>query len=401
MKKSWKKITSGIIILGILILTHPFSARASFSYYSPVTVQAAQVPSTQTNFPMLVSYTDTRLKTVGNGGHVQNANGYDIRPYSDTALTSALTYQLEYYNASTGQVVMWVKIASLANGSVVYLGYGDASISTDGSSSSTWDASSQAIYHLAESTGSNNLDSTSNGYTLTPANSPTQGTGQIDGSLAFNGTNQYTVQASAATIVNPASTDFTISTWLNATTFDEDGGARARRVIFFNIDGTNIFTLGTDNTVGGGNNLLLKVKTAGGGDQIYRYTTGGLSTNTWYHVAVTWNHNTFSPTFYLNGASAGLTTCGGCLGDGSADNKLYLAERSDGVAQFPGSLDETEIANTIRSADWITTEYNNQSAPTTFAVLGTEVPNSSNPTPVPIITMNNANVILINDKMIF
>ncbi len=35
------------------------------------------------------------------------------------------------------------------------------------------------------------------------------------------------------------------------------------------------------------------------------------------------------------------------------------------------------MASVARSADWITTEYNNQSAPGTFETLGTEVPVSA------------------------
>src|SRR5262245_20236244 len=42
-----------------------------------MTVNHALVPSTQSNFAVLVSVTDPALKTVSNGGHVANANGYD------------------------------------------------------------------------------------------------------------------------------------------------------------------------------------------------------------------------------------------------------------------------------------------------------------------------------------
>src|ERR1043166_9148404 len=122
----------------------------AFSFYSPVTVQSGQVPSTQTNFPMLVSYTDNRLKSVANGGHCQTP--FDIRPYSDSSLTTALTFESVFYSASTGQVEMWVKIPSIADGSIVYLAYGDASLSSDGSSSSTWDSHFKGVWHLPNGT---------------------------------------------------------------------------------------------------------------------------------------------------------------------------------------------------------------------------------------------------------
>ena len=161
----------------------------AFGYYSPVTVNAAQVPSAQTNFPMLVSYTDARLKTVGNGGHVQNANGYDIRPY-DGIGGSAMTFELERYNASTGEVIMWVLVPSCDVGSIVYLYYGDATISTNGSSTSTWDSNFKRVLHLPNGTTLGALDSTSNADNGT-ITTPTAATGQIDGGGLFNSTTDY------------------------------------------------------------------------------------------------------------------------------------------------------------------------------------------------------------------
>jgi hypothetical protein len=52
-----------------------------------MTVNHALVPSTQTNFTVSVSVTDPALKTVANGGHVANANGYDIGFYADSGTT--------------------------------------------------------------------------------------------------------------------------------------------------------------------------------------------------------------------------------------------------------------------------------------------------------------------------
>ncbi len=39
---------------------------------------------------------------------------------------------------------------------------------------------------------------------------------------------------------------------------------------------------------------------------------------------------------------------------------------------FNGLIDEARIASVARSADWLNTEYNNQSAPGTFETLGSE-----------------------------
>src|SRR5204863_1636661 len=46
-----------------------------------MTIDHTKVPSTQSNFTVLVNVTDPALKTIVNGGHVANANGYDIGFY--------------------------------------------------------------------------------------------------------------------------------------------------------------------------------------------------------------------------------------------------------------------------------------------------------------------------------
>jgi hypothetical protein len=40
---------------------------------------------------------------------------------------------------------------------------------------------------------------------------------------------------------------------------------------------------------------------------------------------------------------------------------------------YDGLLDEVRISTTVRSADWVATEYNNQSSPSTFYTVGAAV----------------------------
>ena len=43
---------------------------------------------------------------------------------------------------------------------------------------------------------------------------------------------------------------------------------------------------------------------------------------------------------------------------------------------FVGSLDEIRVSKTVRSANWLTTEYNNQKPSSTFLTVGSEVASS-------------------------
>ena len=58
-----------------------------------MTVNHNFVPSTQSNFTVLVSVTDATLRTISNGGHVANANGYDIGFYTDSSGSTKLKWE--------------------------------------------------------------------------------------------------------------------------------------------------------------------------------------------------------------------------------------------------------------------------------------------------------------------
>ena len=104
----------------------------AFNFYKSCTIQTGKVPSSQSSFPALLPFisSDANLKTVGNGGHVQNANGFDIRPFSDSGLSVPLTYQLVSYDATLGIFEMWVNMTAV-DGGIVYVGYGNSSLTTD------------------------------------------------------------------------------------------------------------------------------------------------------------------------------------------------------------------------------------------------------------------------------
>src|SRR5207237_9061487 len=80
-----------------------------------MTLDHTKVPSTQSNITALVSGTDPALKTVANGGHVANANGYDIGFYADSGGTIKLKWEVEKYDGTNGNLIAWVKIPSVSS----------------------------------------------------------------------------------------------------------------------------------------------------------------------------------------------------------------------------------------------------------------------------------------------
>ena len=341
----------------IVLLLSAQSIFAGQLYYSPISINAAQVPSTQTDFPVLVSQTDARFKSTGNGGHVANSSGFDIRPYSDTGLTSALSYELERYNASTGEVVMWVKVGSLSSSTTpIYLGYGDTTLTTDGSSTTTWSNSFVDVYHVKDGTTLSvaSATGTHNGTN----HSATAAAGKVDGGSGHVSASSQYIDTSDIT----TGTQVTISAWVNSTTLP----AAYNAAVYKNSSNSDA------------NGLLVKsngkvawvlVATS----QFFLDGTGShtLSNGTWYFLVMAYD-STNGLKCYVDGASDVTAAANGNWN--SAGNLPWQMGRDPANSRFwNGSLDEVRHSSVARSANWITTEYNNQSAPGTFETLGTEV----------------------------
>ncbi len=330
----------------------------AFSYYSPITINNGQVPSTQTDFPVLISLTDARLKTVSNGGHVNNSGGFDIRPYSDATITTAITgYELVYYNGSTGTIEMWVKRSSVADGLITYLAYGDAGLNSDASSTTTWSNGFVGVSHLKDGTTLSVTDST--GINTSTNHGATAVTGKIDGGGGFASASSQYIDAF---LNSPAVSAVTLSIWVNATSFPNAYNA----------------PIGVAST---SDEWIILVKSTGKLGVFFRATTllsydgtgtNTLSTGTWYYLTSTYSSAT-GLISYVNASVDATVAANGALNTGGTHTCAIGQDLQTAGRFWNGALDEGRVANVARTADWITTEYNNQNAPGTFQTLGAEV----------------------------
>lgn len=337
----------------LLLFLFAQSALGAFTYKRTVTFDHTKCGSANsTNFVALISVTDANLKTIGNGGHVQSSSGFDIRPYSDSGLSTALSFELDKYVAATGQLIMWVKIPTMSASvdTVIYLAYGDSSATSDGSdAASTWSASYQAVYHFGDGTTLSTSDSLA-AHNGTNTGS-TAATGQVNGGVAMDGNFHYITLATPASF--PITTSFTVSTWtkLAATT------------------GNSWYPIQWGDAVEA-NSLIAD---GGNGGWHYGFTTAGdtfvvgLDTN-WNRVSLVFNGTTCIG--YKNGVQQSSDARSPATP--SAQQARIGIRYDAGNLGWNGSLDELTISNTARNADWILTEFNNQNNPGTFETLGTE-----------------------------
>ena len=340
----------------------------AFGYKRTVTVDYTKVPTaTKTDFTILVSVTDNGLRTVANGGHVTSATGYDIYFYSDEALTTRIPAEREAYTATTGALIAWVKVASLSHtaDTVVYMAYGDSGISTDPNADATygaeaaWDSNTHGTWHLPDGSTLAALDSTSNNNDGT-ISGPTAATGKIGGAATFDGGTSRRIDAGTSSTLD-AATQFSLSAWINWT---------ATGNIY--IVGKNQSTTRPYNyQIQWASSVLYCSMATSTTDYDLNYSFIP-TTGVWYHVVC--NYDGANHRLYVDGTQR-ATAARATLTLATGTSRTFLmGGRAGGTTSFNGLLDEVKIATVGRTADWITTEYNNQSDPGAFLALGTETP---------------------------
>jgi hypothetical protein len=378
IKSQWKPLINfrKYFAFGIFLLCFalPLSAHAAaWQNYRAITVTSDTniASGTQPNFPMLVNIpSSSYLQLIGTGGKVNNASGYDIIFSSSNSCGSPLSFEREKYNATTGQLVAWVKVPSLAASSVIYLCYGNTGISADQSSpSSVWDSNYKEVQHLSDNAANTTvLDSTSNAHNgVNAANTSTKTTtsAQIPNALTFNGTNDF-IDDSTSSDFDVTTGDMTIEMWVYRTAFSGDGG---KEILDRHAsDNSSGYSIGDWD-----NNGTLVYNYIDPSTRSYNVLSSTiLSTNTWYHLVVTQHAAVTS--LYINGAlDRTFTNPNGATGIGGSSTKhLYLMQTQAGGGRAPGRLDEFRFSTFLRPTSWILTEYNNQNNPGTFYSIGSE-----------------------------
>ncbi len=342
---------------------------SGYSYCRIITIDHTKVGpvnnTDQTNFPLLFSGTYSYLATVANGGYVQNANGYDINFTSDSGGTTFLSYERELYTTS-GAVALWVKIPTLSHTSdtTIYLHYGNAGATDPTNKTAVWDTNYKGVWHLAESgngtageykdsTNTNNLT----GGNGTAAKVPTRTTGEIGYGQQFNTASNKFINNNAVTGLPNLSASQTVSTWYYIAT---NPGSEE---MLIDLQYDNSDTKGNQTEfAGAAGNLMCESNAT---PAYIVHVSSNPAQATWHMVTWTWDGATNR--LYVDGTQTATTATSP---QSAAVNYLilgnYWLSGAIGSTPFGGILDEVEISNAARSADWIKTQYNNQSSPGTF-----------------------------------
>jgi len=337
-----------------------FTVLSIFSYSRTITIDHTKVPNTdQTNFPLLFSGTYSDLATTTNGGAVTNSNGYDIIFTSDPYGTNILPFEQESYNPTTGAVIYWIQVPTVSHTSdtVIYLFYGNSSIAANQSNKNgVWDSNYLGVWHLDETSG-HQQDSTANGNTATAASVTTEGsaTGQIGGSDQFNSSHPDHVDLPNIVV----SSAFTIEAWIYPTAY-VDVARIVAKAYSSNTAPWVDYSLSMDLA----STHKVDVSFDDNGTDIGLGSNGTVPLNQWTHLVGTYDGSNLR--LFLNGASDNSMAASGPVASVSQTTEIGY-NNVYGPQSFTGKIDEVRISATARSADWIATEYNNQSSPATFS----------------------------------
>ena len=88
---------------------------ASWQYRKLITIDNTKVAANLTDFPVLISITDTDLRDDA------QSDGDDIL-FTSSDGTAKLSHEIEDYDGTTGALVAWVKIPSLSGSSIITSG---------------------------------------------------------------------------------------------------------------------------------------------------------------------------------------------------------------------------------------------------------------------------------------
>lgn len=331
------------------------------AFYRTLTLLHTDVPSDQTNFPVGFIGTYTYLKTVANGGKVQNASGFDIYFTSDIAGNNLLNFERVTWDGATGIVEFWIQVPTLSSSvdTVIYLWYGNNAISTDQQNKTgTWDANYAGVYHFGDSTLSV-ADSTSNANNGTNHGGTSSGDTTISqGSLALDsGSSQY-VDVGTGSSLN-VQQNLTIEYWL----FDKSSGG-VTGFICSNLSNTP--TNGYASLCHQGIDCYLALLNAGSETDVQGVGFSG----TWHFFTGTYDNA--NAKFYTDAALNHTTSAASASGTSPNNTFIGRDPRTGGVNYLKAWVDELRISNIARSADYISTVKNNISDYTNFITVGSE-----------------------------
>jgi biopolymer transport protein ExbB len=312
-----------------------------------LTPKGADIAGAATDVPVLI-----RL-SLGNFQYFNDAkpDGSDFRFIAADDKTP-LKFHIERFDAQTQIALVWVRVPRLTGGAAtdkIFLYYGNKSATSAADAAGTYDTNQALVYHFGSAKGAPQ-DATAYKSEPTTFDAEVNQASLIGAGAKFGGAQTISVPANSAVHL-AAGKGFTISAWVKFDAAESNAYiaqlADQGKELVVGINGTQAFA-----------------RYNGGGAPLTVTQTGQLTTGEWHHLALSVGDGHLS--LLVDGADAGRADVqtqdiGGVLTIGGSSAKANF---------FTGELDELEVANTARSADWLKAAARSQGMVAPLVVYG-------------------------------
>jgi hypothetical protein len=353
----------------VLTINAPPVITFGYAWEMDITVDFEKIAGSSDliDFPLLVSITDPGLRHFSFGGKVSHDKGFDIIFTGNDY--SSLFHEIEHYDPETGEFIAWVRIPvlSVSLATEFKMLYGNPAITVNPSDPDTWTDHYVGVWHMNKNNFRNSTGTGHDGRAF----GVNTGAAMIGEGGVFQHANSQEDRVELGSIDVPGE-KMTISAWINAGSFATHD-ARIISKASFTDETDHWWMLSTLN----GTDLRFRLKTD---DNLTTTITapGVLSTGTDHFLSAVYDGNRM--TLFLDGVPVRSEEKTGFI---DQNNSVYAAIGNQpesawpefGKRAFNGTIDEVRIIKDARSAEWLITEYRNQSDPGYFIEPGDEKPN--------------------------
>lgn len=332
-------------------------------YGCTITVAAGKIPSSQSNFSWVATEANFPTAAIDGGAQSILNGGGNLRCYTDSTKLIQIPIEIPAGSFVTGvspSIVVWGLSPALAVGGTVYI-EADTVATAQPAPSNTY--GSEKVWVGSEDVrhGNTLADSSGNNADLTVSGTATSNNAGFNGGKAFDGDKNSGFSATGGSTSGAIS----FKGWVNFNSFVTIADSAQR------LNG--IYTASTQEGV---------VTSVTQADKFATYTFGGndaagaaagttLTTGTWVHAVVVFDPIAQSITHYLNGNIDRQTA--NFTDTSPVTNPIIVYGTTAENVGNNGVDAKQQWCSTVYSAptaDYIKSEYNNQSSPATFWTTG-------------------------------
>jgi biopolymer transport protein ExbB len=364
-------------LLAFVLLIAPLVANAwwneEWSFRKEITldlsIAGANIAGSPADVPVLI-----RLH-LGNFGYFADTapDGTDLRFIAGDDKTP-LKYHIERYDPTNNLAFVWVKVPRLAGGTAtekVYLYYGNKSGPAAADAPGTYDANQVLVYHFAGE--GSPQDSTAYGNHASEFSAEANPASLIGGGAKLAGAGTIVAPSSASLRLLPDK-GATFSAWIRIDAPQADAHlfemADANRAFVLGINGTQVFT-----RISQGGRLGASAQ-----------SSDILAAGQWHFVAVTVGGS--RAVLYVDGVEVAATP----VELAEIAGPLHIGDSAAGGHPFVGELDEVQVSNVVRSADWLQAAARSQGQEAPLVAYGGDAQKEGGEVSYFAITMKNVTV---------